>query len=59
MEKTDPHMTHHYSHDQLAKTIFMMELNSLKLRLADRDNGKSYVEEYLKERVNEIEKRWK
>lgn len=57
---TDPHKTHHYSHDQLAKVVFEMEISKLK-RDSSGHNSEvlGLVESYLKERVNEIKERWK
>lgn len=58
MEKTNPHQTHHYSTDQLAVTIFEMEIGRLK-REQRNEETIGLVESYLKERVNEIKERWK
>lgn len=58
MEKTDPHKHYSYSRDQILKSAFEMEINTLKLR-QDRDNELGLIESYLKERLNEIKERWK
>ena len=58
MEKIDPHRTHSYSYDQLLKSAFEIELSTLKIS-SNRDNEKGLIENYLKERVNEIKERWK
>lgn len=57
-DKPDPHKTHNYSHEQLMKFSFEIELAHLRLHKKD-DPRKEAVESYLKERFNEIKERWK
>jgi hypothetical protein len=58
MAKTDPHKTHHYSHDYIIMTAFVQELGSIKLR-KDHSNEMVIIQEYLENRVKEIKNRWK
>ena len=55
----DPHKTHHYSHDQLTKAIFELELGRLKTDKGHNSEVLGLIECYLKERVDEIKERWK
>ena len=59
MTATNPDVSHHYSTDQLAKTIFEIELGNLKRDKNHNAEVIGLVESYLKERVNEIKERWK
>lgn len=59
MEKTDPHKTHSYSHDQLLITAFGHEIrNTIRLQ-SDRSNELVIIETYLQKRIDEIKERWK
>lgn len=58
MEKTDPHMTHNYSHEQLIKFSYTQELYHIKNN-PKYDNVREILEQFMKERVKEITERWK
>ena len=60
MEASEAHnknLGHSYSHDQIIKSAFEMELQSLKLH--DEVVNKEMVASYLKSRIQEIKDRWK
>jgi hypothetical protein len=56
MEATDPHATYNYSHDQILKSAFEMELQTLKIK--DEVVNGDMVASYLSERIREIKERW-
>lgn len=59
MEKTDPHKTHSYSHDNMLMTAFDFELRNHIAVNCKRTNEMAIIESYLQERVKEIKERWK
>lgn len=59
MEKIDPHKTHNYSHDQMLLSAFGHELRNTIALVNDRSNELTIVENYLKQRIDEIKERWK
>ena len=56
-EKTDPHITNNYSHEQIIKFAYTQELYHIKNE--KYDNVREILEQYMKERVKEITDRWK
>lgn len=58
MEKTDPHRTHHYSHEQIIMTAYTLDLQHVKMN-PKYDNIREILESYMTERVKEIKERWK
>ena len=58
MEKTDPHITHNYSHEQLIKTAYVWEIYHVR-KNPKYDNVREIIEQYMQERVKEITERWK
>lgn len=59
MEKTDPHRTHNYSHDQMLLSAFGHELRNTVRLVNDRSNEMTIIESYLQKRIEEIKERWK
>lgn len=59
MEKTDPHKTHSYSHDNMLMTAFDFELRNHIAVKCEKTNEMAIIESYLQDRVNEIKERWK
>lgn len=59
MEKTNPHKTHSYSHDQLLITAFGHEIRNTIRLVEDTSNELAVVEAYLQKRIEEIKERWK
>jgi hypothetical protein len=57
MEATKSTTNNSYSLDQIIKTAFEMELQTLKLH--DEVTNKDMVASYLKSRIDEIKERWK
>jgi hypothetical protein len=58
MEKTNPHKTHHYSHEQIILTAYTLDLHNVKTN-PKYDNIREILESYMTERVKEIKERWK
>ena len=58
MEKTDPHMTHNYSHEQIIKFAYTLETYHVRNN-PKYDNVREILEQYMKDRVKEITERWK
>jgi hypothetical protein len=58
MAKTDPHKNHHYSHEQLIKFAYGLEIHHIKNN-PKYDNVREVIEQYMKDRVKEITERWK
>lgn len=58
MEKTDPHRTHHYSHEQIIMTAYTLDLQHVRMN-PKYDNIREILESYMSERVKEIKERWK
>jgi hypothetical protein len=52
----DPHKTHCYTHDQLIKAAFELELSS---NLKSKSDNRELIENYLKDRIKEITDRWR
>ena len=57
IEKADPHMSHNYSHEQLIKFAYTVELYHIKN--PKYDNVREILEQFMKERVKEITETWK
>lgn len=55
----DPHKTYNYSHDQLTKTIFEMELRNHQIDKHTVTGERELIESYLKDRIKEITERWR
>jgi hypothetical protein len=58
MEKTNPHKTHHYSHEQIILTAYTLDLHNVKTN-PKYDNVREILESFMVDRVNEIKERWK
>lgn len=58
MEKIDPHRTHHYSHEQIIKTAYVMDIYHVRNN-PKYDNVREIIEQYMQDRVKEITERWK
>jgi hypothetical protein len=58
MEKTDPHMTHNYSHEQIIKFAYTQEIYHVR-KNPKYDNVREIIEQYMQDRVKEITDRWK
>lgn len=58
MEKTDPHLTHHYSNEQLIKYAYTHEIFHVKTD-PKYDNVREILVKFMKDRMDEITERWK
>ena len=58
MDNTDPHKTHHYSHEQIIMTAYTLDLHNVKTN-PKYDNVREILESYMMDRVKEIKERWK
>ena len=58
IEKTDPHMTHNYSHEQIIKFAHTLEIHHIRNN-PKYDNVREIIEQYMQDRVKEITERWK
>lgn len=58
MEKVDPHKTHHYSHEQLIKFSYGLEIIHIRQN-PKYDNVREILEQFMQDRVKEITERWK
>lgn len=59
MEKSNPHKTHSYSHDQMLLSAFGYELRNTIALSNDHSNELTIIETYLQKRIDEIKERWK
>ena len=57
MDKTDPHMTNNYSHEQIIMFAYTQELYHIKN--PKYDNVREILESFMQDRVKEIKDRWK
>ena len=58
MEKTNPHLTHNYSHEQIIKTAYTLDIYHVRNN-PKYDNVREILEQFMKDRVEEITQRWK
>ena len=58
MEKTDPHLTHNYSHEQIIMFAYTQEIHHIKAN-PKYDNVREILEQFMSERMKEITERWK
>ena len=58
MEKPDPHLNHHYSHEQVIKFAYSLEVHHVR-NDPKYDNVRHIIEEYMRDRMKEITERWK
>lgn len=58
MAKTDPHKTHSYSHEQLILSAYNLELYNVRNN-PKYDNVREILEQFMKDRIEEIKTRWK
>jgi hypothetical protein len=57
-EKPDPHKTHHYSHDQLIKYAYTLDMFHVRNDPKYAD-VKHILEKFMQDRIKEITDRWK
>jgi hypothetical protein len=58
MEKTNPHLTHNYSHEQIIKFAYTQEIFHVKNN-PKYDNVREILEQFMQDRMKEITERWK
>jgi hypothetical protein len=58
MEKPDPHKTHNYSHEQIIKLAYTLDVYHVRNN-PKYDNVREILEQFMQERVKEITERWK
>jgi hypothetical protein len=51
--------SHNYSVDTLKKAAFVDELNNVLINISDNDPQKMWVVQYMKDRIKEIDTRYK
>ena len=56
MEKTNPHLTHNYSHEQIIKFAYTHEMHHVKTN-PKYDNVREILEQFMSERMKEITER--
>lgn len=58
IEKTDPHMTYNYSHEQIIMFAYTQEIFHVRNN-PKYDNVREILEQFMQDRVKEIKDRWK
>jgi hypothetical protein len=58
VEKTDPHMTHNYSHEQIIMLAYTLDIYHVRNN-PKYDNVREILESFMQDRVKEIKDRWK
>jgi len=58
MEKTNPHLKHNYSHEQIIKFAYTHEIFHVQNN-PKYDNVREILEQFMQDRMKEITERWK